>query len=273
MQPLVITLLIGTAFAMVNAAPAQDKLQSLQAIVEGDDDLAKMSSWFRRAIGGLNYALNGMGKKIAEQQEDINAEAQKFRFGKFIKHAGRALGGLGGLFGDGDEEEPAVLEGDDDEAKAQFFGGLVRAVAPHVLGSILGNEMQLQVAELQDNDEAEAQRRKSRFGKFIKGAASTIGGALLGSLFGDGDEEEPAVLEGDDDEAKAQFFGGLVRAVAPHVLGSILGNEMQLAKLQENSKAEVQDDNDDDDDDDDARKALLRAIQAMMQDDDDMATA
>ena len=151
MQPLVITLLIGTAFAMVNAAPAQNKLQSLQAILEGDDDLAKMAKtrWgnvLRRSIGVLNYVLNGMGKELAEQQEDVNAEAGR---------AGRALGILGSLFGDGDEEEPAVLEGDDDEAKAQFFGGLVRAVAPHVLGSILVNEMQL--AKLQENSKAEVQ--------------------------------------------------------------------------------------------------------------------
>ena len=43
MQPLLLTLLIGTAFAMVNAAPAQNKLQSLQAALEGDDDIAKMA--------------------------------------------------------------------------------------------------------------------------------------------------------------------------------------------------------------------------------------
>ena len=64
---------------------------------------------------------------------------------------------------------------------------------------------------------------------------------LLGSLFGGGDGEEPAVLEGDDDEANAQFFGGLIlRAVAPYGVAALLRNDMQLANLQENSKAEAE---------------------------------
>ena len=44
MQLLLLTLLIGTAFAMVNAAPAQNKLQSLQALLEGDDDHVRMDN-------------------------------------------------------------------------------------------------------------------------------------------------------------------------------------------------------------------------------------
>ena len=133
MQPLVITLLIGTAIAMVNAAPAQ---QSLQAVVEGDGDLAEMSMvrWqilVIRSLAGINHAVNDLQEELAEQQPEEDAEA------------GRALGGLdlGGLFGGKDEEKTAVLEGDDDEAKAQFFGKSVRAVAPRVLDSTLGNEM------------------------------------------------------------------------------------------------------------------------------------
>ena len=73
MQPLLFTLLIGTAFAMVNAAPAQNKLQSLQALLEGDDDIARTAKWWgiaKRVISGVNHAVNGRERDLVEQQEE-----------------------------------------------------------------------------------------------------------------------------------------------------------------------------------------------------------
>ena len=73
MQPLLLTLLIGTAFAMVNAAPAQNELQSLQAILEGNDDRARMAKWLniaKRVVAGAHHALNGEYRDLAEQQEE-----------------------------------------------------------------------------------------------------------------------------------------------------------------------------------------------------------
>ena len=48
----IFTLLIGTMFAMVYAAPASDKPKSLQAVVQ-DDDLAKVASWLSERLAQL----------------------------------------------------------------------------------------------------------------------------------------------------------------------------------------------------------------------------
>ena len=136
MQPLLLTLLIGTAFAMVNAAPAQNKLQSLQALLEGDDDIARTAKWWgiaKRVLGGINHAVNGKERDLAEQQEEDGieeqAKAQRIRFGKLlsgaIKHLPHVIDALSG----GEEELVKIQEDDDEKAKAQFL-----SLLSHLLG-------------------------------------------------------------------------------------------------------------------------------------------
>ena len=178
MQPLLLTLLIGTAFAMVNAAPAQNKLQSLQALLEGDDDKARMAriwwgSVLKRGLAGLNYAVNGGERDLAEQQEDDSMEKQ---------------------------------------ARAEFFGSLVYAVAPHVLGSILGTaENEMKLAEIEEDDDLDVQNRLQHLQATLEGdddqarmARIRWGNVLKRGLAGlnyavNGGED-------DDDVAKAQFL-------------------------------------------------------------------
>ena len=136
MQPLLLTLLIGTAFAMVNAAPAQNKLQRFQAVLESDDDQAK-AQIVGRLVGRLLPSVTGAfgnEKELAAVQEDDDAEVQKIGkvVGRFIKRHGGTLGGIlaGGLLGGGGGgEEPAKLQDEDDDddmAKAQIIHHLVK---------------------------------------------------------------------------------------------------------------------------------------------------
>ena len=80
MQPLLLTLLIGTAFAMVNAAPAQNKQQNLQAVLEGDGERAKaqlFGSLIRRVAKHLLGKIFGTSKnemKLAKLQEGDKAK-------------------------------------------------------------------------------------------------------------------------------------------------------------------------------------------------------
>ena len=257
MQPLVIILLIGTAFAMVNAAPAQNKLQSLQAILEGDDDQVKAQIFDQLASQ----------MQLAELQETDEGEAQKFNFGKLFKKFGKKLGGgalstAGGALAGlalgghgGEEEQPAKLaelqETDEGEAQKFNFGKLFKkfgkklgggalstaggALAGLALGGHGGEEEQpAKLAELQETDEGEAQ--KFNFGKLFKkfgkklggGALSTAGGALAGLALGGhgGEEEQPAKLaelqETDEGEAQKFNFGKLFKKFGKKLGGGAL---------------------------------------------------
>ena len=134
MQPFLLTLLIGTAFAMVNAAPSQNKLQRLQAVLENDDAEVQrfgkhIASFLGNAVGGLAGGLLSGGGEGAKLQDD--AEVQ--RFGKHLSSfLGNAVGSLtGSLIGGGGEERVKLQDEDDDDddmAKAQFIGHIVKSL-------------------------------------------------------------------------------------------------------------------------------------------------
>ena len=70
----------------------------------------------------------------------------------------------------------------EEQAKAEFFGSLVRTVAPHVLGSILGtakNEMKLAVVQKDDDTEVQRFRFGKLLGKAVKHVPGIIGGRKI----------------------------------------------------------------------------------------------
>ena len=79
MQPLVIALLIGTAIAMVYAAPTTNKLRSLTALMEGNGDDV------RRARKG------GRGRIAEEQDGDDKAAVQRRTFSTKLIYDPRPL--------------------------------------------------------------------------------------------------------------------------------------------------------------------------------------
>ena len=207
MQPLLLTLLIGTAFAMVNAAPAQNKLQRLQAILEGDDDQAKAQIFgaiVRHVLPSVLGGVLGNEMKLAGIQESDDAEIQRRGLGRSIlKHGARFLGGLGAGLLSGGGEEPAKVQDEDAEIQRRGIGrvvgnffkkhgaGLVGGLAGTLLGGGGGEE---EPAKLQDEDDDDAAARQ----------------ALLDAI-----QARVAMMEDDDDDdmVKAQFLGRIVRTI------------------------------------------------------------